>query len=315
MSHFKSTLEQWRVLREVIETGGYLQAAEKLHRSHSSLNHAVSKLQQQLGIQLVEVKGRKTKLTQVGEQMMRRASLILDEVHALEAYAQTIEAGWESEITIAVELTFPRSLLASILQEFAVQSRGVWLNIVDVFLGSTSAYIQEAKADLVITEILPEGFVGDPIYKLDMLPVAHPSHPIFKELSPPVRLRELVKYLQITTLSNEATQLYKTGWQKSQQRWVVDNFDAVVSLLRKQVGFGWITSDMAKPYIENSELKEIELEEGPGYKGFLFLVAPRIDELGPAGKLLAQIIKTHSVLEQKTINVQSKSAHTGQHNN
>jgi DNA-binding transcriptional LysR family regulator len=297
MSHFKSTLEQWRVLQEVIESGGYLQAAEKLHRSHSSLNHAVSKLQQQLGIQLVEVKGRKTTLTQVGEQMMRRARLILDEVHALEAYAQTIEAGWESEITLAVELTFPRILLATILQEFSAQSRGVWLNIVDVFLGGTSTYIHDAKADLVITEFLPEGFVGNPIYRLDMLPVAHPSHPIFKELSPPVRLRELTKYLQITTLTNEATHLYKTGWQKSQQRWVVDNFDAVVSLLRNQVGFGWLTTEMANTYIESNELKEIELEEGPGYKGFLFLVAPRIDELGPAGKLLAQIIKAHTILE------------------
>jgi DNA-binding transcriptional LysR family regulator len=296
MSQFKSTLEQWRILHEVVEAGSYLKAADKLHRSHSSLNHAVSKLQRQLGVPLVEVKGRRLLLTPIGEQLLRRARLILDEAHALESLAKTIEAGWESEITIAVDIQYPRELLADVLQQFAPDSRGVWLNTVDVFLGQAGDFIRDATADLVISEVLPEGYVGDPVYRVDMIPVAHKDHPIFADKEPPIRLRELRNYLQITPINSDTTRSYKTGWQKSQQRWVVSNFDAALSLLLGGTGFGWITAELAEPYLNEGTLKSIDLEEGPGYKGFLYLIAPRAEELGPAGKLLSQLFKSDAKL-------------------
>ena len=65
----KSTLEQWRIFQAVVEFGGYAQAAERLNKSQSSLNHAVAKLQQTLGVALLEVRGRKAFLTdEVGGQ-------------------------------------------------------------------------------------------------------------------------------------------------------------------------------------------------------------------------------------------------------
>lgn len=67
MTRAKSTLEQWRILQAVVDFGGYAQAAEKLNKSQSSLNHAVAKLQHQLGIELLEVKGRKAYLTPQGK--------------------------------------------------------------------------------------------------------------------------------------------------------------------------------------------------------------------------------------------------------
>ncbi|MGL5500833.1 MAG: helix-turn-helix domain-containing protein, partial [Plesiomonas shigelloides] len=55
----KTTLEQWRMFQAVVDCGGYAQAADKLNKSQSSLNHAVTKLQDMLGVQLLEVRGRK----------------------------------------------------------------------------------------------------------------------------------------------------------------------------------------------------------------------------------------------------------------
>ena len=63
----KSTLEQWRIFQAVVEQGGYAQAAEKLNKSQSSLNHAIAKLQQTLGVALLEVRGRKAYLTDAGD--------------------------------------------------------------------------------------------------------------------------------------------------------------------------------------------------------------------------------------------------------
>lgn len=49
----KSTFEQWRIFQAVVDCGGYAQAAEALNKSQSSLNHAVAKLQQSLGVALL----------------------------------------------------------------------------------------------------------------------------------------------------------------------------------------------------------------------------------------------------------------------
>ena len=39
------TLEQWRALLAVVEAGGYAQAAERLHKSQSTLTYAVQKIE------------------------------------------------------------------------------------------------------------------------------------------------------------------------------------------------------------------------------------------------------------------------------
>ncbi len=69
----KSTFEQWRIFQAVVDCGGYAQAAEALNKSQSSLNHAVAKLQQSLGVALLGVRGRKAVLTPAGEIFLKRA--------------------------------------------------------------------------------------------------------------------------------------------------------------------------------------------------------------------------------------------------
>src|SRR5258706_5269046 len=66
------TLEQWKALISVVDSGGYEKAAEALHKSQSSVTYAVQKLQSQLGVKAFEVKGRKAVLTPTGEFLYRR---------------------------------------------------------------------------------------------------------------------------------------------------------------------------------------------------------------------------------------------------
>ena len=53
----KTTLEQWRMFRAVVEHGGYAQAADAIYKSQSTISYGVHKLQEQLGVQLLEVEG------------------------------------------------------------------------------------------------------------------------------------------------------------------------------------------------------------------------------------------------------------------
>ncbi|MEN8822619.1 MAG: LysR family transcriptional regulator [Abyssibacter sp.] len=60
------SLEQWRALVAVVEAGGYAQAAERLHKSQSSVSYAVQKLERTLDIEVFRGEGGKAQLTAVG---------------------------------------------------------------------------------------------------------------------------------------------------------------------------------------------------------------------------------------------------------
>src|SRR5258706_12700218 len=62
----RSTLEQWSVLKAIVDHGGFAQAAEALHRSQSSVSYMVARLQEQLSVELLAIEGRKARLTEQG---------------------------------------------------------------------------------------------------------------------------------------------------------------------------------------------------------------------------------------------------------
>ena len=98
------TLEQWQALVAVVDAGGYAQAAERLHKSQSSVTYLVQKLESLLDVKVFEIKGRKAALTPAGQLLYRRARVLLDEAAGIEKAAKSASAGWEAEIRIAAEI-------------------------------------------------------------------------------------------------------------------------------------------------------------------------------------------------------------------
>lgn len=86
----KSTLEQWRMFKAVVDAGGFNQAAAVVHKSQSSVHHAVQKLENAIGVELFENTGRKVQLSAQGELMYRRATFLLNEAQKLEAVATSL---------------------------------------------------------------------------------------------------------------------------------------------------------------------------------------------------------------------------------
>ena len=69
----KTTLEQWALLEKVVELGSFAKAADETHRSQSSVSYAVSRLQEQLGVALLQPQGRRMVLTEAGQVLLREA--------------------------------------------------------------------------------------------------------------------------------------------------------------------------------------------------------------------------------------------------
>ncbi|MCK8047108.1 LysR family transcriptional regulator [Shewanella sp. 1CM18E] len=297
MDRAKSTLEQWRILQAVVDFGGYSQAAEKLNKSQSSLNHAVAKLQLQLGVQLLEVKGRKAYLTECGEVLLRRSRHITQSVNELEMLANNLETGWEPTLTIAREIIYPMEHLVDALSEFLPQSRGTRVTIVDTVITGTAELINQQSVDLAICGgPPPKGHIAEPLLDIDFALVCHPEHPL-AQIGIIDDDQTLAQHLQIVIKDTALTPNTDLGWLKAEQRWTVSNFHEAITILKKGMGFCWVPQNLVDKDLELQRLTKLQLQGSSKRRANLSLVIPNRDKQGPASELLEAIIKRHHQIE------------------
>lgn len=99
-------------------------AAEALHRSQSSVSYTVARMQDQLGVPLLRIDGRKAVLTEAGGVLLRRSRQLVKQASQLEDLAHHMEQGWEAEVRLVVDAAYPSARIVRALTAFMPQSRG-----------------------------------------------------------------------------------------------------------------------------------------------------------------------------------------------
>jgi DNA-binding transcriptional LysR family regulator len=114
-----TTLDAWEILQAVVQLGGFGPAAKKLNRSQSTISYAIGRLQEQLGVRLFEIHGRKAQLTEAGRVLLADVEPHLAGFHELEQRARVMASGGASEIRISVDSIFPDDRLFGVLAAFS----------------------------------------------------------------------------------------------------------------------------------------------------------------------------------------------------
>src|SRR2546425_2363260 len=159
------SLEQWRALVAVVDEGGYAAAAEAIHKSQSAVTYAVQRVEKLLGVKAFRLEGRKAALTPAGRMLYSRARVLLDEASSLERAAHRNSAGWEAEITIAVEIIFPTWLLLKCLDRFGQEAPHTRIEVIETVLGGAPEALLERRVDLALTPRVPPGFSGESLMR------------------------------------------------------------------------------------------------------------------------------------------------------
>ena len=140
------TLDQWRTLQAVVDHGGFAQAAEALHRSQSSVSYTVARMQDQLGVPLLRIDGRKAVLTEAGGVLLRRSRQLVKQASQLEDLAHHMEQGWEAEVRLVVDAAYPNARLVRALSAFIPQSRGCRVRLREEVLSGVEEVLREGIA-------------------------------------------------------------------------------------------------------------------------------------------------------------------------
>lgn len=283
------TLLQWQMLAAVADHGGFAKAAEAIHKSPSTLNHAIHKIEEQLGVRLFEPKGRQVVLTEAGEMLLRRARQLIENAALLEDVAERLAGGLEAEIALAVDQIFPGCALAEALTRFSAAYPHVRVQLHETVLNGAVEMLYESRADLIISGFSPQGFLGQPLVDIPFIAVAHPEHPLHG-LGRALDLRDLEGHRQLVVRDSAVRHRLDAGWLKAEQRWTLSHLSTSIDMLERGLGFAWVPQTRIQAALDGGRLRALPLRVGGIRYASLQIVHRDIDGAGPATQALAQAL-------------------------
>jgi DNA-binding transcriptional LysR family regulator len=288
------TLEQWRALIEVVDAGGYAQAAEKLSKSQSAVSYAVQKIESVLGVKAFEIQGRKAILTPTGQMLYRRALALVNEAGDLERAAHKLSAGWEAVISIAAEILFPTEQLLDCLQRFGEESPNTRVELIESVMGGTSDALLSGLVDLAISPQLPPGFLGNVLMRIRLQAVAHADHPLHQQ-GRALSYRDLQSYRHVVIRDSGAKRDQRAVTVEVDQRWTVSQVATSIKAVSMGYGFAWLPEAQIRDELQSGLLKPVALKEGSVREIPLYLIFANPDFAGPGVRRLADILMESAI--------------------
>lgn len=287
------SLKQWRVLHAVVDHGGFAQASEFLHLSQSAISYTIAKLQEQLGVPLLQIDGRKAHLTKMGCAILECSRHLIKKANEIEAFAYALERGWEPEIRLVVDFAFPSRLLIQALGKFANTGNGTSVLLSEVPVSNMEALLRQGSVDLAISAQVPMGFLGIPLLEVEYIAVTSPGHPL-RSFGEEITMADLERATQIVIRDFETPERRNgTGqWLYQGTSWNVSHFDLAVAAVREGHGFAWLLKYRIQELLDQGLLVPLPLRGGHVSKSTLYLVhgGHRSNNPGPAVSHLVEIL-------------------------
>ena len=288
-------LDQWRALIAVVDSGGYAQAADALHKSQSAVTYAVQKIESVLGVSAFEIQGRKAVLTSTGHMLYRRALALVGEAADLELAARKLSAGWEAEIGLAVEVLYPPDRLIDALARFGAEAPRTRVEVIESVLGGTGEALLGGQAEIAITPHIPPGFLGVPLINVRLVAVAAPSHPLH-QLGRELGEKDLRPWRHLPVRATGSTRDRRTTTVEVEQRWTFSSMSMSIAAACAGHGFAWYPEARIRAELAAGLLKPLPLGGAEARFVDLYLVQADPDFAGPGVRRLAEILAADSAL-------------------
>lgn len=286
----KTSLDQWQCFLAVVDQGSYAKAAESLHKSQSAVSYAIQKLEQQLGIPVFAIQGRKAELTPPGRQLYHRGRALLDEALRLENAARAAAAGWEAELRLVVDTLFPQEAVLDTLATLSQECPDTRVECIETVLSGAEEALLEHRCDLAITGVVPPGFMGDQLLRVRFVAVAHRDHPLHR-LERPVSYEDLRLHRQLVVRDSGQRRRRDSGWLDAPRRLTVSRMDLSVKAAARGLGFAWLPDLAIRRELDSGLLKPLPLVEGGERYADLYLIFPNRDLAGPAASRCEALLK------------------------
>ena len=284
-----TTLDAWEILQTVVQLGGFAPAAEKLNRSQSTISYAIGRLQEQLGVRLFEIHGRKALLTEVGRVLLADAEPHLAGFHQLEQRARLMASGGASEIRLSVDSIFPNDRLFAALASFSRGYPHVRPKLRQGTFLSADAEFSLHNAQLCVTGLMSRELYVKPILVIGMIAVVRSDHPLLS-----IRRRlsrsDLMQHMLVTIESAVSGSLKHQPRLPAQRVLPVGTIESAIAAVRSGLCFGWLPKYRIQAELDQGDFVALPLPAGQTREVRLNLVCRDLSASNAEVNALAELL-------------------------
>lgn len=286
----KLDLESLLALDAVVRTGSFARAARQLHKVTSAVSYQVKKLEEQLGLSLVDRSGYRVKLTAQGEVVLAEGRRLLRQAHQVEALAQQLASGWEARLLVVVDGILPLADTLRALKEMADEGVPTRIQLKIEFLYGVQYRFERDAADLMLAkDYEPAALLhAQALEEVECVLCVGPGHPL-ASLGRPAHLEDLHAHveLSIQDSSDRGDDRHMFGGERV---FFLSGFMAKKQALLMGIGFGWMPRYLIERELASGELKELPYDGGSRFRFTPWLVHRLDRPLGRAGARLSQLL-------------------------
>lgn len=186
------TLHQLRIFLEVTKTKSVTKASQELHLTQPAVSMQLKNFQEQFDIPLLEVIGRKTYITEFGEEIAMAAENILKEVEAINMKNFAYRGELIGHLKVAIVST-GKYVMPYFLSAFMREHPGVKLSLDVTNKATVIQNLENNEIDFALVSVLPEHLQVESIQLMENklfliggreqeLKLEHHSREIFREI-------------------------------------------------------------------------------------------------------------------------------------
>ena len=281
---FRISLDALLILDAIDRRGSFSAAGLELHRVPSTISYTVSKLEQDLGVQVFERQGPKVALTRAGEELLKEGRYLLKAAEDLEHRVRRVASGWETEFTIGLDSLYSAASLESDIVAFYQVADRTRLRIARESLAGTWEALLDRRVDLLIAAPgegpAGGGYVAEQIGTVKFVFVVAPHHPLAK-MDKVLSKADLHPYRAISVADSARKMAPRTvGLLFGQDTLTVPDMRSKYALQLAGVGFGFLPEPCVQKSIASGALVVKEVEQPRAEE--TFSLAWRVGEDGAA---------------------------------
>ena len=284
------TLEQLKMLVKIADTGSVLAAAEALYRTQPTVSVSIRKLEDELGVSLLDRRQYRATLTAEGQQLCQKARTILKQAEEFSKLAKHLAIGNEPQLHLAIEASCPLPVLLKILHESERKYPQTEFNLQVENIWGALEKVQTGEADLAISPWFEDIPNLESVYltKTRLIAVAAAG---FCDSERELILEEMKKHVQVVVRdsSRRPQQQKSYGVLEDGRHWIVGDHQTKKQLIQAGMGWGKLHEHLIRDELASGELVPLKINNYNCLMAIEIRVVRRLGEpTGPVAEALWQ---------------------------
>ncbi len=265
MEAWPMTLEQLVALNAIVEQGTFRAAADHLNKAQSAVSHAIRKLEDEVGFELLSREAYRPTLTERGQVFYRHATRVLQRMRELRSITATLRTEQEAEVALSVTATYPLTPVLSLVSEMTARFQATHIKMSRENMGGSLEKLLDGDVEVAISTL--DGVPLDrvefvPVLPVMMIPVSHPDFVPARD----DRMKtdaEMQTHIQVVVADSARGDRQDRGIVPGGLRWTVSDFATKKEILLANMGWGGMPEHMIRQELEAGTLVPLRAEGYP----------------------------------------------------